>query len=97
MKLYVKTPNEIFARHRLATPQQKPGESLGEYLQELQLSEEEYCAFKSLTAEQYHEELIRDTFINDLASQFIHQRLLENRSVDYSLPVVTSLLLWTWL
>lgn len=76
----------------LATPQQKPGESLGEYLQELrQLNEEEYCAFKSLTAEQYREELI-----NDLVSQLTHQRLLGNGSVDYNLPA-TSLLLWTWL
>ena len=35
--LYVKTPNEIFARHKLATRKQQPGESLDEYLQELYL------------------------------------------------------------
>lgn len=34
-KLYVKTPNEIFARHLLDTRQQNPGESLDEFLQEL--------------------------------------------------------------
>ena len=34
-KLHVKTPNEIFARHLLATRQQKPGESLDEFLREL--------------------------------------------------------------
>ncbi len=31
--LYVKTPNEIFARHKLATRKQQSGESLDEYLQ----------------------------------------------------------------
>jgi hypothetical protein len=35
--LYVKTPNEIFARHKLATQKQQPGESLDEYLQELKI------------------------------------------------------------
>ncbi len=33
--LYVKSPNEIFARHKLATRKQQSGESLDEYLQEL--------------------------------------------------------------
>ena len=33
--LCVKTPNEVFARHKLATRKQKPGKSLDEYLQEL--------------------------------------------------------------
>ena len=34
-KLYVKTPNEIFARHLLATRRQQSGESLDEFLLEL--------------------------------------------------------------
>ena len=32
-KIYVKTPNEIFARHLLATRKQKPGESLDDFLE----------------------------------------------------------------
>ena len=34
-KLYIKTPNVIFARHRLATRHQQGGVSLAKYLQEL--------------------------------------------------------------
>lgn len=35
-KLYVKTPNEIFARHLIATRQQRPGESFNEFLREFE-------------------------------------------------------------
>ena len=35
--LFVKTPNEIFSRHLLATRRQQPGESLRRYMQALQL------------------------------------------------------------
>ena len=34
-RLYVKTPNKIFARHELATRKQTTGESLDEFLEEL--------------------------------------------------------------
>lgn len=37
---------------------------------------------KSVSAEQYREELIRDTFINGLLSPKIRQRLLENSTLD---------------
>jgi len=35
------------------------------------------CTFQMVSAEQYREELIRDSFINGLNSQGIRQRLLE--------------------
>ena len=35
--LFVKTPNEIFSRHLLATRKQQHGESLREYLQALEI------------------------------------------------------------
>eukprot|EP00794_Sanderia_malayensis_P010294 gene10294-11355_t len=55
-RVFVKTPSEIFARHLLATRRQKPGETLSEFLQELhRLSKD--CNLKSVTAEQYREEL----------------------------------------
>ena len=50
--LYVKTPNEIFARHKLATRKQQPGESLDEYLQELKILSKD-CNFSDVTAYQY--------------------------------------------
>lgn len=80
-KLYVKTPNEVFARHLLATRRQQPGESLDEYLQELRKLSKD-CNLKAVTAEQYREELIRDSFINGISSPLIRQRLLENRTLD---------------
>ena len=35
--LYVKKPNAVFARHRLATAKQQPGQSLDEFLQHLKI------------------------------------------------------------
>ena len=80
-QLFVKTPNEIFARHLLATRQQKSGETLAEFLQELRKLSKN-CNFKNVTSEQYREELVRDSFINGLLSPLIRQRLLENKQLD---------------
>ncbi|XP_064122409.1 uncharacterized protein LOC135226624 [Macrobrachium nipponense] len=80
-KLYVKAPNEIFTRHLLAICQQKAGETLDEFLRELHKLGKD-CNLKAVSAEQYREELIRDTFINGLASPMIRQRLLENKTLD---------------
>eukprot|EP00794_Sanderia_malayensis_P018480 gene18480-20331_t len=71
----------LFAHHLLATRRQKPGETLSEFLQELhRLSKD--CNLKSVTAEQYREELVRDSFINGLWSPLIRQRVLENSQLD---------------
>ena len=80
-RLYIKTPNEIFARHLLATRRQKPGETLTEFLQELRKLSKD-CNLKNVTAEQYREELVRDSFINGIASPLIRQRLLENNQLN---------------
>ncbi|XP_068240175.1 uncharacterized protein [Palaemon carinicauda] len=80
-KLYVKAPNEIFTRHLLVTRQQKAGETLDEFPREMRKLGKD-CNLKSVSAEQYREELIRDAFINDLASPMIRQRLLENKTLD---------------
>ena len=47
-RLYVKTPNKIFARHDLATRKQQPGESL-EFLEELKKLSK-HCGFDAVTA-----------------------------------------------
>ncbi|XP_068227650.1 uncharacterized protein [Palaemon carinicauda] len=80
-KLYVQAPNEIFTRHLLATRQQKAGETLDEFLRELRKLGKD-CNLKSVSAEQYREELIRDDFINGLPSPMIRQHLLENKTLD---------------
>ena len=58
-------------------PEDKNQEKLTEFLQELRKLSKD-CNLKNVTAEQYHEELIRDSFINGIASPLIRQRLLEN-------------------
>ncbi|XP_057290347.1 uncharacterized protein LOC130613046 [Hydractinia symbiolongicarpus] len=75
-KLYVKTPNTIFARRQLSLRKQKPGEPLDEYLEELKKLSK-HCNFEAVTAETYRSEMIRDSFINGLTSSYIRQRLLE--------------------
>ena len=45
--LYVKTPNEIFARHSLASRKQLSGETLDEYLQALKILSKK-CNFAKL-------------------------------------------------
>ena len=78
---YVKVPNEVFARHLLATRQQQSGESIDEFLRELHKLRKN-CNFKAVTAEKYREELVRDSFINGTASPLIRQRLLENKCLS---------------
>ena len=88
----VKTPNEIFARHLLATRRQQSGESLDEFLLELRKLRKD-CNLKAVSAEQYKEELVRDSFISGLSSPLIRQRLLENKTLtlDQAYSQATSL------
>ena len=79
-RLYVKTPNEIFARHRLATQQQTPEQSLDAFIITLRKLSKD-CNFKPVSAVQYREEMIRDAFINGLQSNVIRQRLLERKDL----------------
>ncbi|XP_064106807.1 uncharacterized protein LOC135215786 [Macrobrachium nipponense] len=79
--LYVKPKNEIFARHLLVTRRQNSGESLDQFLQALKLLAKD-CQFKSVTAEEACDSYVRDAFINGLVWCAIHQRLLENRTLN---------------
>ncbi|XP_004207810.1 uncharacterized protein LOC101239223 [Hydra vulgaris] len=68
--LYIKTPNEIFARHQLLIRHQTSSESLEDLLQELcKLSKS--CNYQDVSAEQYREEQIRDAFISGINSNYI--------------------------
>jgi len=64
-ELFVKTPNEIFARHKLSTARQQPDQSLDEFLQQLRKLSKD-CNFHAVTADQYREEMVRDAFINGI-------------------------------
>ena len=56
---------------------QSSNEFIAEYLQALKTLSKD-CTFRNVTAQQYREELVRDSFINDLSSAVIRQRLLKN-------------------
>ena len=79
-ELYCKTPNEIFARHCLATRRQESTESIEEYLVALQKLSKD-CNFKTVSADIYQQEMVRDSFIRGLNSSYIRQRLLENKTL----------------
>ena len=78
---YVKTPNEIFARHTLSARKQRPEESLDEYLRVLTVLSKD-CNFKPVTAFEHRDQFIRDAFISGLLNNQIRQRLLENKELD---------------
>ena len=79
--VYVKTPNEIFARHTLSTRKQRSIESFDEYLRVLTVLSKD-CNFKPVTASEHRDQFIRDAFISGLLNNHIRQRLLENKELD---------------
>ena len=89
-EIYLKTPNVIFARHLLATRKQQPGESLQEFLQSLHILSKD-CNFRNVTADEYRLDLVRDAFINGLASHHIRQRLLENAELTVNQAYKTAM------
>ncbi|CAB4039943.1 Hypothetical predicted protein, partial [Paramuricea clavata] len=80
LKTFSWTPNEIFARHKLATRKQQVGETLDEYLQELKLLSKD-CNFCQVSAAQHRDEAVRDAFISGLRYGNIPQHLLENKTL----------------
>ena len=77
--LFVKPKNEIYARHMLAKAKQDVGESVDEFILRInKLSQN--CDFTAVSAQEYKDDMKRDSFINGLSSNFIRQRLLENRT-----------------
>ena len=75
--VYIKRKNEIYARHKLASRKQQPGESIDSFVQTLRLLSQD-CNFAAVSAEDNRSEYIRDAFISGLSSTEIRQRLLEN-------------------
>ena len=79
-QLYVKRPNDIFARHLLSIEKQKTNQTLEDFRCTLvRLAKD--CDFKDVTAVQYRDDMIRDSFINGLCSSEIRQRLLEHKTL----------------
>ena len=76
-RTFVKTTNNVYARHLLVSRRQRPDKSISEYLQVLKTLAKD-CTFTNVTAQEFSEQLTRDSFINGLSSAFIRQRLLQN-------------------
>ena len=53
--LYTKAPNEVFARHLLATAKQQSGQTLDEFLLSLQKLARD-CNFRAVSGDQYEKE-----------------------------------------
>ncbi|XP_059824326.1 uncharacterized protein LOC132393297 [Hypanus sabinus] len=86
---YLRPVNTVYARHRLATRRQRPGESSTEFLRALQtLVRAGDC--KTLTAEQHAELLVQDAFVTGLRSAYMHQRLLEHSDLTLRLAIKTA-------
>ena len=84
--LYIKPPDEVFARHLLATCGQKEEENIEEYVQRLQLLAKE-SHFKSVDAVQNPDDCVRDALITSLRSNIIRQWLLENRTLHLNIAI----------
>ena len=84
--IYVKKPNTVFARHRLATAKQQSGQSLNDFFQTLKSLSKD-CNFQNVTAAQYCNEMIRDAFINGICSNTIWQCLLENDELTLDMAI----------
>ena len=82
-KLFIKQPNEIFARHVLRTEKQKPNQTLADFRSTLTKLAKN-CNFKDVTAAQYKDDMLRDAFINGIMSAGIRQRLLEHKTLTMS-------------
>ncbi|XP_078094406.1 uncharacterized protein LOC144509418 [Mustelus asterias] len=85
-KLYNKPPNEIHARHLLATRRRQPGETTGQYLRKLQQLARA-CNCKPVSTAQYTNDLIRDAFVAGIGSSYIRLPLLEQGNLDLAKTV----------
>ena len=79
--LYVTRNNVTYARHGLATRKQQPHKSLDAYVQVLNKITKT-CEFAAVDAEKNRQDYVRDSFINGILSKEIHQRLLENTTLE---------------
>ena len=75
---FIRTPNEVVARHQLLTRKQQPSESTEDFVRSLHLLARD-CDYRDCTAQENLEACVRDAFIAGISSSNIRTRLLENR------------------
>jgi transposase InsO family protein len=78
---YLQQASPIMARYNLRSRTQKPGESITEFLSQLELVAKK-CTIAAVTAIQHRELLLADAFVAGLLSMPIKQRLLESATIS---------------
>ena len=79
---YHKRKNTVFARHLLMSRTQKSEESIAEYVHALKHLARN-CDFQAVTAENYRDELSRDSLTSGISSANIRERLLEEDQLTF--------------
>lgn len=78
---FIKPLNTIVARYKVITSKQSSSSTVDDFFNDLRVKCAD-CDFKSVSAEVYQAEYMRDAFISGLASPAIRTRLLENRTLS---------------
>ena len=79
--IFIKQPR-VYARFKLASTKQTPGQTLESYRRVLdKLSRD--CHFTDVSASKYREDMVLQAFIAGLSSNDIRQRLLEEKQLDF--------------
>ena len=81
--LFGKPKHEIYSRHKLATARQNESESVDEFVLRINKLGQD-CNFVAVNAQQYRDDMKRDSFISGISSCFIRERLLENRTLTFT-------------
>ena len=78
--MFKRKPNILFARFKLSTLNQNPGEPIEAYVLRL-LTIAKDCAFADINAKQYQDKMVLGSFIRGVEDAFIRQRLLETEKL----------------
>ena len=79
--VYSKKINKIYARWKLTNEKQKEGESMDAFANRLMILAKD-CNYTDVTAVEYKEEAVLQSFVSGLEDSYVRQRILENDVVD---------------
>ena len=82
-KLFVKPENQLYVRHRFMTAHQDDWESIDQFAMRIDEMSQD-CRFVPVSAQQYKDEMKRDSFIGGIFSNFIKERLLEYKTLTFN-------------
>ena len=79
-EIFKKKPNVLYARYKLNTTNQNPGESIDAYSLKLTMLAKS-CNFEDVNAKKYQDEVVLGSFIRRIEESSIRQRLLESKTL----------------